>query len=255
MNLFKILTVIFLFFSSSSFSQKFINELDFKKLKFDKKQEEKIRLIKANKVFKEVKIVNIGNIKSLESRQKLPINLPNLKGVIQAERTKLEAKSNEEFIWEGIFPNDEGSIFINGTKDGIYGRINYSNESYSIEAIDKEKSLLILIDPETFTVEECGIANEGKVYIRDEIKAESRMNCSRPIRVGVLFTQNALNTGLDMNNIATTAINDLNTILDNSGVSTTDARFFLAGVQQLQGFNESASIIDDVNNLPTNFDA
>jgi hypothetical protein len=47
-------------------------------------------------------------VKALENRNVLPINIPNVKGILLAERTKLDAINENEYIWEGVFPNDEG---------------------------------------------------------------------------------------------------------------------------------------------------
>lgn len=249
----KILLAVFILLANFAFSQNnlfnFLSENDKTLTKLEKA---KIDRLKKNLVFKEFHVSNVGNVKALENRDKLPINLPNVKGVLFAERTHLDALNENEFIWEGVFPNDEGSIFINSTKDGVFGRIKYQEITYSIESIGKGKVLILLHDNEVFTPNECGTdASSG--HIDHEINLETRTHCSHlPIRVGVLFTQAAQNTGLNMNNIATTAINDLNAILTNSNIANHDARFLLSGVQLLAGFNETANIVTDGNNLANN---
>jgi hypothetical protein len=64
--------------------------LDENKTVFDQRSEDQIRKIKSNNVFKSVGMINIGNVKVLESRNKLPVNLPNSNKVILATRIKLE---------------------------------------------------------------------------------------------------------------------------------------------------------------------
>jgi hypothetical protein len=201
-------------------------------------------------------------VKALENRNVLPINIPNVKGILLAERTKLDATNENEYIWEGVFPNDEGSIFINSTMEGIFGRVKYQEFTYTIESIGKGKILMLLNNNEVFTPSECG-TDHSYSDLDKNVKLESRNHCSDlPIRVGVLFTQAAQNTGLNMNNIATTAINDLNTMLTNSNVANHDARFLLSGVEILPNFIETNTNVDpgvnienDINRLPTIFAA
>jgi len=248
----KILLSVLIFLANLSFGQnKLFNFLSENDKTLTKQEKSKIDKLKQNLVFKEFHVANVGSVKALENRNVLPINLPNVKGVLLAERTKLDAIDEKEFIWEGEFPNDEGSIFINATNEGAFGRIKYLGSTYTIEAIGKGKSLLLLHDNEVFTPNECG-TDHSSSHIDDDIKLETRTHCGDlPIRVGVLFTQAAQNTGLNMNNIATTAINDLNTILTNSNVANHDARFLLSGVQLLTGFTET-NIVADITALPNN---
>jgi hypothetical protein len=170
----KILLAVFILLANIAFGQNnlfnFLSEND---KTLTKQEKAKIDRLKKNLVFKEFHVSNVGSVKALENRDKLPINLPNVKGVLFAERTQLDALNENEFIWEGVFPNDEGSIFINSTKDGVFGRIKYQETTYSIESIGKGKVLILLHDNEVFTPNECGTdALSG--HIDHEINLESR---------------------------------------------------------------------------------
>lgn len=249
----KILLAVLILLTNIAFGQNtlfnFLSEND---KTFTKQELAKIDKLKENLVFKEFHVANVGSVRSLENGKVLPINLPSVKGVLLAERTQIVALNENEFIWEGVFPNDEGSIFINATNEGIFGRVKYQEFTYSIEALGKGKILMLLHDNEVFTPNECG-TDHSSGHLDHNTKLESRTHCEHlPIRVGVLFTQAAQNTGLNMNNIATTAVNDLNTILSNSNVAYHDARFLLSGVQLLAGFNETGDVGTDINNLPNN---
>lgn len=148
----KILLAVLILLTNIAFGQNtlfnFLSEND---KTFTKQELAKIDKLKENLVFKEFHVANVGSVRSLENGKVLPINLPSVKGVLLAERTQIVALNENEFIWEGVFPNDEGSIFINATNEGIFGRVKYQEFTYSIEALGKGKILMLLHDNEVFT--------------------------------------------------------------------------------------------------------
>ncbi len=254
MKIFRLLlltTTILLLNSNYSFAQKdleFINEITKEQADLTGQQNAKYLKIKENKAFKEVLIIRVGNVRTLEKRGALHIKIPGLPGALVAHREALEVRGENEFQWTGRFRDDSGEVFINATNEGIFGRIIYEDDVYQLEGLGDGKSLFMKVNKEILTPEECGT-------IQPELKAtkknrQLKNHCAAvPIRVGVLFTQAAQNTGLNMNNIAQVAIADLNTSITSSGLTSHDVSFQVAGVQFLNGFVETANICNDAATL------
>ncbi|GEM_PF-3949758 len=82
----------------------------------------------------------------------------------------------------------------------------------------------------------------------------SKQNCSGSpiVKILVLYTQNAQNTGLNPTSRANQGIADLNQAIRNSGITASDLTFQLAGVRKLTGFSETSNIFSDINKLRDN---
>jgi len=94
----KILLAVFILLANFAFGQNnlfnFLSEND---KTLTKQEKAKIDRLKKNLVFKEFHVAIVGSVKALENRDKLPINLPNVKGILFAERTQLDALNENEF--------------------------------------------------------------------------------------------------------------------------------------------------------------
>jgi len=94
----KILLAVFILLANFAFGQNnlfnFLSEND---KALTKQEKAKIDRLKKNLVFKEFHVAIVGSVKALENRDKLPINLPNVKGILFAERTQLDALNENEF--------------------------------------------------------------------------------------------------------------------------------------------------------------
>lgn len=225
----------------------FIKELSQVEYKFDSKQNQRLESLRSNASFQDIKVITVGNLGDFDKKGFLPLVIPGTNTSVIVNRTTVNVFSDSKYQWNGVMSDDSGDVFINSSEDGVYGRIRYNGDIYMLEGLGGNIAALIKIDNSKYTPNECGV--DGLNFKQDGVKAteEKRLkhHCDDlPVRIGVMFTQRAANTGLNLTNIAQTAINDLNSISGNSGLSSHDIAFRLAGTPiRLNGFNEVANDI------------
>lgn len=248
------ITVKCLFIVFSMSAQSYITTVDGSAVFFSTTENQKIEKIESNDTYEQIWIITLGDLSAAETDGELILDLPGVSEGIMAFRKSLEVEASDNFRWEGEI-DDEGSVFFNKTPNGFFGRITLEQDIYLIEAINEDYSLLMKMDTSVYTPEECGTPAPnppGSFHLPDNEGNEKNHCENLPIRVGVMFTVNAENTGLNMENIAMTAIRDLNRILDNSDVHPHDAWFTLAGVRLLENFNEGINACADAVTIRAN---
>ena len=176
----------------------------------------------------------------------------------------LEQKSDYEYIWTGSIPN--GSITIGQDNGKVFGQVIKGQEIYGIQHLSRGYGTLIKYNTELLRQRSCAVDeldNQKQAKHRDEnaIGNNSDLEFSASttnavIRVLVLFTQAAEDTGMDMVSLANSVRADWLTAQANSNVYPT---LQIAGVVELDfdenGPNNNRIIEQDLVALETDLTA
>jgi hypothetical protein len=230
---------------------------------YKEESKEKLKKVKANRSYFEVKCVKINNPKNIEKEGKLKINLPEYQQSIDASPRYVEFTDDDNYIWSGELKHkptlQKGNIQIIAEKGEVFGYINFPNANYLIQDFgetDKGRlTYLLKSNEKELQNNSCGSDNHQEVVkkdslvLKDEVLQVRSTGCPPAIRVLVLYTTNAYNANPNIWQIATTAISQINnTVLPNSDINDIQLKYVLTGTEFL-AFNEVPNITTTHNNL------
>lgn len=207
----------------------------------------KLNLLRSNAFYTDITSIVINNPRLIEKGGKLTVNLPNRSNDLIASAKYVEYENDENYSWIGELADKEtfkkGEIQIIAQKGEVFGNINFEGSNYLLSDLgknsDKRISYLIKTDEEKSKKLTCGAEHDSAEEKNDTIttkneQLKTRSNgCPPATRVLVLYNDNAYNANPNVNQVATSAIAQLNTILGNSAVSESQLRYTLAGVDYL----------------------
>lgn len=184
----------------------------------------------------------VGKISKLQKKGKLKFSLPNVNGQLTATARKIEAFSDNNYLWEGVIENGQGNITIR-CQDGLTsGFIHYLNENtetnefYTLYGLSNDLSLML----QTLKKGLCGLTgNRGTQRVSQSsntvnIENRSVVGCTiSGIRALVLSTANARNAVSNINQCAQMGIDQFNAAAANSGINW-QTKLILAGVINLE---------------------
>lgn len=237
-------------------SSNFIESINENQINLNSNQQKKYKAIAGNSLYKHASLVRIGNLAAIEKGGKLPIDIPGRTGRLIAHAKTVEAKSENEFVWIGEFPKAAGTVMIIAKEDRIFGHITVGNNVYEIQDLGNHINVLVQVDETKFTEAECAtksFTSENNSVQEDSQEIDEISSIQAyglaTVRILVLYTQNAVNSVANINDVATLGVQQMNTAISNSEVTNFNVE--LAGVQQLN-FNETTDIMADVQNLTNN---
>lgn len=236
-------------FAQSNIEQVLLEEIAETELRVTNEQRNRLENVKRNPIYKRVQAIKVGNIKALQNRSRLPITIPGRQELFTARVDRLEAISEEEFVWNGIIEEEKGTVLIIAKNGAIYGQINIGNEIYEIHDLGKQQNILVQINETIYTEAECATENPSEIELNErEPLIQPRHHCNVLVRVLVLYTDAAAQV-VNPPYHADLLINQTNTALRNSGIGVQDLTFELAAVRRLANFNETGDIVDDRDDL------
>jgi hypothetical protein len=250
------LAVTFSAYSQGNSSQHLISEISESDLGLDNAQLAKLNRLRNKSQYKSVKPIRIGNIASLQQRGGvLPIKVPGVNKPYLFKASRIEAEDDNNFIWEGKLPNEEGIVTIYSKNNSFFGFIEIGVKMYEIKDLGEKQNVLIEIDESTFPDWKCGLTVSSLIPQDFDRKNEggNRSHC-HVVSVLVLFTPEADASGNPQNQ-AVLGIDQTNNALRNSGIDANTLTFVLAGVEELPDFNQTDNIGDDWNALIDDDDA
>ena len=216
----------------------------------------KINKFKTVKEHKRVTVVKLGKVKELLRSETLLLQIPGA-GEILGKTKRYDHFSPTESTWFGEFKNGSAIII---EKDGrVFGEIREGKAVFEIKHLENDFGVLIEHDMYKVNALDCATDETGKQNTNEQSKnpdgnqagKAARAITTPLVRVLVLFTQAALNTGNNMNDVALLALSQFASAGVNSNVNVT---MELAGVQFLD-FVETTVIKNDVTSLRNNITA
>lgn len=198
--------------------------------------------------YKEAYIVRISSVKESLQNGRLVMDMPGKSGRRIDLRTKYSfASSINESQWFGEF-SDGDALLID--KDGhSFGHVRIGKNNYDIHYLENGYAGVFLIDSEFIKQTECGTVHvPGPEKSVDESEPEfSMMSSSQPIvRVLVLYTQAAQNSGYNIPNVVQLAFSQFVTASINSNVVV---GLHLAGIEFLDFIENNNNAQSDVIRL------
>ena len=244
-------------FSQNNGQPQFIKALNESEFTLSSEQQASYVRAKNNANYKSVSPVKMGSLPALLNRGSLPVKIPGVNRALIAKTKSVKAFSETEYTWYGEFKNEEGTMLINVEDDMLMGFIHVNEQIFEIHDLGNEKNIIIEVDNEIYTENECATQDFDDHNIRDEKRhspENSRHNCNADIiRVLIVYTDaadDAISTYMPF--FGASLVNQANLVLEDSDID--DFYFEIAGVIPWENFNEGNEIIDDRDFLSNDID-
>ncbi len=164
--------------------------------------------------------VRIDDLRNFLVDNSITFNFPPVNAILTAKTNYTEKFDSENYVWNGIFPNDEGDITIISEGKLRYGNLTYKDHFYSFEDTGNGLSLIKEIE----TPEGEVIASNGKTDEPTDISELAKVTCSPTeiynVDVLFLFTEKVENLS-KATKIANSTITEMNLICKNSSANAT----------------------------------
>lgn len=171
-------------------------------------------------------LVKVGNLAKIQKNGVLTFNIPGSGESLTYKATKVIAYSESDFTWSGSSANGEASFIC---KNGVLsGAFRFNKKFFELYNIEGEFYVLSHIRTDL----EINCDTEGGAYRSDENKVNDTPSgqgksarkgvCTEPMRVLVLYTQNAANS-----------VSNINGVIDQSIQQYNNARTALDGISPL----------------------
>lgn len=260
-----LLVIIIIFIGAAANSQAgFIEETAIQTNTLTREGQKRIDQISNNPFLRKIYPVRLGSLKKLQKDGAITFSLPGYKAKITAYSKYVEHENDDNYTWHGDILDKVGSII--GTmsyivdKGSSYGTIKLEGKLFQIEDMGLDKNgrdrlhLILEMDQEKLAEQSCNVSEPLEDKTLTENTISSKQNCSGSpiVKILVLYTQNAQNTGFNPNSQASLGITDLNQAIRNSGITASQLTFQLAGVIKLNGFTETSNINSDRERLRDN---
>ena len=168
-----------------------------------------------------------------------------MNGQLTATARKIEAFSDNNYLWEGVIEDGQGTITIRCENGLTFGFIHYLNENternevYSLYGLTNDLSVMV----QTKRRGSCGAeSNRGTQRVSENpntvnIETRSVVPCAiSGIRVLVLSTSNARNAVSNINQCAQMGVDQFNAAATNTDINNGQTKLILAGVQNVESF-------------------
>ena len=242
---------LFLLFSLGLKAQNFVEEVTESKAKISDNFKVKLEKLKKNDNFESIHFVNFNELSRIQKNGKITLTLPNMKESVELITFRMEYKTNTDYNWYATTKDGSGSVIIMRKGNEYNGHFSFrGNNEYQIYN-ENGQHILVKMKPMKANYSECSNKSEKKSEIIEPPKSSSeRTNgCPDPIRVLILWTANAANADMNINNTVNTCIPQFNSSIYRSNAGY--ASIILAGSQQIT-FGETNNIVSDVARLATN---
>ena len=188
-------------------------------------------------------------MKKIQNEGKARFKLPGVNEDLDLVTIRVEYKSDTEYNWYATTKDGIGSVIILRKGANYTGHFSLGDKrEFQITSEDGQHMLLRMKTPKIGTIF-CDFqpTEKDKKLIQNIPKNSSERieQCGDPIRVLVLWTQNAENTGWNMNDVVNTCVAQFNSCINRSGIF--GAGLTLAGSQRVN-FTEG-NFFSDWNRL------
>ena len=225
-----------------------MREIPEDKAKITKQTRERLNQLRKNENILSVHFIDIDDLSKLQKNGRVRIGLPGLNEGIDLTTLRMEYKNEREYNWYATTSDGTGSVIILRKGDDYTGHFSLEGKKEFQIFSEEGQHILIRMKPGKPRGPQCSVvAGDRKENKRVGVQSARMEPCADPIRVLILWTQNAQNTGLNVQNIINTAIAQFNSCIYRSNI-TSLAAITLAGSQKVN-FAETRSISDDWNTL------
>ena len=235
-------------------AQDFIQEIPESRAKLTQKSVGRIDKLKKNENIISIKFIEFGDLKKNQVNGIAKFKLPGINEELELITIRMEYKSDTEYSWYATTKDGIGSVIILRKGSSYTGHFSLGNKREFQIVNEDGQHILLKMKTRRNGTEYCGAKLTQKEKNNNVIPKDasnSRIEaCWDPIRVLVLWTQNAENTGINTNNVINTAIGQFNSSIYRSNI-TSAAAITLVGSQRID-FTESNNINTDWNSLSSN---
>lgn len=216
------------------------------KLKLSVGNTSKITKIEKSKKYKQVQLVKVGNLAKIQKKGVLTFTIPGSGESVTYFAKKVDAQSELDFTWVGVSADKlSTAIFI--CKNGkLSGTFSINGRSFQLYSTDE--GLSVLTEGRTDLNLNCEV--EGSAYtnkenifrkvLPEQHGAARQGTCTEPMRVLVLYTQNASNSVTDIDGVIDQSIQQYNTAIGNSGSSSSQTNLVQEAARQSITFPSSS---------------
>jgi Secretion system C-terminal sorting domain/Metallo-peptidase family M12 len=246
-----IILALLLLFSLGLKAQNFVEEVSESKAKISDKFKVKLDKLKKNDNFESIHFVNFNELKRIQKDGRITLTLPKMKDPVELVTFRMEYKTDTDYNWYATTKDGFGSVIIMRKGDEYNGHFSFrGNNEYQIYN-ENGQHILVKMKYMKADYSECSSKPEKKSNIIEPPKSSSERTseCFNPIRVLILWTPNAADADVNINNTVNTCIAQFNNSIYRSNIYNVAA--VLAGSQQIN-FAETNNIINDVGQLATN---
>ncbi len=188
---------------------------------------------------------SFGSLSGTQLNGKIKINLPGSTCGDLIFKVKAVEYSNEQsYFWHGNLLSEDtcncsdGVVSLISSEFGRMGTILLDEENYEINQLSPTRFVVSRINDTLFAGNECAV-NENTPFHLPVEGAQPRNDGNCDVRCLVLFTQNAANSVLDINNLARLGVRQTNQALRNSAIDECQLNLILVGIEELPGFVET----------------
>ena len=242
---------LLLLFSYGLKAQNFVEEVAESQAKLSDNFKVKLDKLKKNDSFESMYYVKFNELSRIQKNGKITLTLPNMKEPIELITFRMEYKTDTDYNWYATTKDGFGSVIIMRKGNEYTGHFSLGgNNEYQIYN-ENGQHILVKMKPSEGNYSKCSSKPEKKSGAIEPPKSSSeRTNgCPDPIRVLVLWTANAANADMNINNTINTGIGQFNSSIYRSDIN--GASITLAGSQQIN-FAETGNIDVDILQLATN---
>ncbi len=226
-------------------STKFIGPLEQSRIsQLDIAAQEQLQKLTRNAKSYVVSPVQLQNGELLLQSNELTLEL-NETTTLTARLTNLNYESESKYSWYGH--TNDGEVLIIHSNGRTYGTIRHKDDVYDLQYLSNNFAALLHYNKKMLQYGQCAAPDspDQQLAFPDE---ERGGNAQAIVRVLVLFTPAAENTGRNINDVVDASMGQFLTASINSSIQ---ASLQLAGVVRFN-FNESNDIWGDVQNLRNN---
>ena len=241
---------LFLLFSCGLKAQNFVEEIEESKAKISAKFKSKLDKLKRDDTFESIHFVNFNELKRIQKDGRITLTLPKLKEPVELITFRMEYKTDTDYNWYATTKDGFGSVIIMRKGDEYTGHFSFrGNNEYQIYN-ENGQHILVKMKPVKADYSKCSTKSDRKSNNIEPQKSSSERTseCFNPIRVLVLWTANAANADVNINNTINTAIGQFNNSIYRSNIGNTS--IVLAWSQQID-FAETNNIDTDILRLAT----
>ena len=211
-------------------------------------QAEMVAKIKKYPNLKNVTYVDIADVDKVQDRGYLNFSIPDelVKTQVSVRLKRLEVTNNDKFVAYGQSTVDGqfSEVLLNKEKGLIFGTMRHEDKSYQIYGIDAHLSAILELSLTNTTKQECGShgADDHIDNATTPPPTPESITCQDigETTVLIMFTTAANNIDPNINQTAINAVNQFNSILNNSQIGSQPAHLVNVGVELLANHVESS---------------
>ncbi|WP_137937688.1 M12 family metallo-peptidase [Chitinivorax sp. B] len=208
-------------------------------------QQRMVDQIKQEKMTKQISMVKLNLAALADDTLELTLRF-NLQ--VQANRTRIDKRSEEDFTWYGTLSNLPGEATLVVRGDNVTGSIRSGKELYQIRPLGNGMHSLIQVDLSNMPDDEPPSMNRAPYFPDNPLTGQpeavdsSLLLAPYPVSVAVAYTKAAETATADIRGTIQLAIDETNQSYINSGIN---ARLQLGKVFRVN-YNEAAYTYDTI---------